>query len=51
MAGPLWIKDKLYIDRNRGMPSVMKGRSCTPSTMSHTPRARSSPRLSKKLPF
>ena len=49
MAGPLWIKEKLFTDRQlRDELGTTTARSCTPSTTSRTRRARSFRRRSRR---
>ena len=49
MAGPLWIKEKLYLDQQlRRELGLRRARSSTPSTTSRTRRARSSRRRSSE---
>ena len=49
MAGPLWLKEKLFTDRQlRDELATTTARSSTPSTTSRTRRARSSRRRSRR---
>ena len=50
MAGPLWIKDKLYIDRQLRQQLGYEGEICTPSTTNRTRPAHSTRHRSMRPP-